>query len=374
MSAQPSGHSPAESVRGYPLLVVIDPVARSTDGESVRIAKDVLCAGAGAKICLPEGPEEFARALARRGQRRPVVIGDDRALLRAVGLLHKERELGRVVLSMVPVGAPGAVALSGALGVPTDTVAAARTVLDGGERSMDLLTDDSDGIVLGGLRIPCGSGDEARDRAGDGSANGMPYGHGHGNGQVNGHALGAGPGACLAGSAHPLGVAGTGGAGAGDGLAGADGDGRRPWWAPAARTARTALALLSSPAGGRRGRVPAQRLRLRIEADGVLLADLDRPVRGVSVLPGGADETNGTGGTDRARAEAGPDGVAGADGMAEVVVHWPGSEQPVRTRARAVTVSGPDFHYRADAVVGGPVRTRTWTVQPGAWRLTLPRG
>ena len=157
MSAQPSGHSPADSVRGYPLLVVIDPVARSTDGESVRIAKDVLCAGAGAKICLPEDPEEFARALARRGHRRPVVIGDDRALLRVVGLLHKERELAGVPLSMVPVGAPAAVALSRALGIPTDTVAAARAVLDGGERPMDLLTDDSDGIVLGGLRIPGGT-------------------------------------------------------------------------------------------------------------------------------------------------------------------------------------------------------------------------
>ncbi|PNE36646.1 hypothetical protein AOB60_42150 [Streptomyces noursei] len=58
---------------------------------------------------------------------------------------------------------------------------------------------------------------------------------------------------------------------------------------------------------------------------------------------------------------------------AEVVVHWPGEERPIRVRARAVTVSGADFHYRADALVGGPVRTRTWTVQPGAWRLRLPR-
>ena len=57
----------------HQLLVVIDPVARRTDGESVRIAKDVLSAGAAAKICLPDGPEEFARALARRGHRRPVV-------------------------------------------------------------------------------------------------------------------------------------------------------------------------------------------------------------------------------------------------------------------------------------------------------------
>ncbi|MER6839852.1 hypothetical protein [Streptomyces platensis] len=315
--------------------MVIDPVARSTDGESVRIAKDVLCAGAGAKICLPEGPEEFGRMLARRGHRRPVVIGDDRTLLRVVGLLHKERELAAVPLSMVPVGAPAAVALSRALGVPTDTVAAARAVLDGGERPMDLLTDDSDGIVLGGLRIPCGS---AATRLGHGAYVPAPA-----------------PPPAPVDPAEALGGRG----GLADGPAGP-----RPWWKPAAKTARTALAMLAAPAAGlgaRRGRVPGQ--RLRIEADGVLLADLDRPVRGVSVVPGG-----------RAPAEGPRPGTADGRELAEVVVHWPGGGRPVRARARAVTVSGADFHYRADALVGGPVRTRTWTVQPAAWRLQLPRG
>lgn len=342
MSAQPSGHSPVDSVRGYPLLVVIDPDARSTDGEAVRIAKDVLCAGAGAKICLPEGPEEFARMLARRGQRRPVVIGDDRALLRVVGLLHKERELAGVPLSMVPVGSPAAVALSRTLGIPTDTVAAARAVLDGGERPMDLLTDDSDGIVLGSLRIPGGS------EAGRGVS--VP--------QQSPAVAAADPADPLAARGGPVAAV----------------NGHHPWWKPYARTARTALSLLGAPAAGRwaaprsgdggragtrRTRVPGQ--RLRIEADGVLLADLDRPVRGVSVVPGGRPGTSGPG--------------AGNGGeLAEVIVHWPGGARPVRTRARAVTVSGADFHYRADALVGGPVRTRTWTVQPGAWRLQLPRG
>ncbi|GLW16765.1 diacylglycerol kinase [Streptomyces sp. NBRC 13847] len=349
MSAQPSGHFPVDSVRGYPLLVVIDPVARSTDGEAVRIAKDVLCAGAGAKICLPEGPEEFARMLARRGQRRPVVIGDDRALLRMVGLLHKERELAAVPLSMVPVGAPAGVALSRALGIPTDTVAAARAVLDGSERPMDLLTDDSDGIVLGSLRIPCGE----PARPGHGVSvprQSSPEDAADAADQVDP----ADPAAPRGGPVDP----------------GDPADGDAPWWRPYARTARTALSLLAAPAagrralgsgdgrtGGRRARVPGQ--RLRIEADGVLLADLDRPVRGVSVVPGG-------------RAGSGS-GAGGGGELAEVVVHWPGGGRSVRTRARAVTVSGADFHYRADALVGGPVRTRTWTVQPAAWRLQLPR-
>lgn len=110
------------------LLVVVDPVARRADGESVRIAKDVLGAGATLKVCLPDGPEEFAKALVRRGSRRPVVIGDDRALLRAVALLHRERELAGSVLSFVPVGA--SLSLARSLGVPTDAVAAARTALE----------------------------------------------------------------------------------------------------------------------------------------------------------------------------------------------------------------------------------------------------
>ncbi|MGV9900196.1 hypothetical protein ACWDVV_40315, partial [Streptomyces tendae] len=68
-SASSSANSSARSVS---LLVVVDPVARRLDGESVRIAKDVLSAGAAhTKVCLPDGPEEFARALRRRGSRRP---------------------------------------------------------------------------------------------------------------------------------------------------------------------------------------------------------------------------------------------------------------------------------------------------------------
>ncbi|NJP50408.1 diacylglycerol kinase [Streptomyces sp. SBST2-5] len=149
------------------LLVVVDPVARRTDGESVRIAKDVLSAGAaGTKVCLPDGPEEFARALRRRGSRRPVLVGDDRALVRAVSLLHRQRELAACVLSLVPVG--GALSLARSLGVPTSAVAAARAVLDGAERRMDLLVDDSDGVVLGRLRIPPLGAGVGREESGAG--------------------------------------------------------------------------------------------------------------------------------------------------------------------------------------------------------------
>ncbi|MEV5354446.1 diacylglycerol kinase [Streptomyces sp. NPDC052693] len=281
----------ATSATSEQLLVVVDPVARRSDGESVRIAKDVLGAGASMKLCLPDGPEEFARALRRRGSRRPVVIGDDRALVRTVALLHRHRELAGCALSVVPVG--GALTLARSLGVPTGTVAAARAVLDGAERRMDLLVDDSDGVVLGALRIP----------------------------PVTAAPREPEPEAAEAG---------------------------RPWLrtcqslvrtlVPATRPSRLAAAPEPGPS------------RLRVEVDGATLVDLNQPVEAVSVSPGAA----GT-----ASVEVRPVSV-GAEAS------------PLLARGRTVTVSGAHFRYRADAVVSGPVRTRTWVVREGAWGLTLP--
>ncbi|WP_447042059.1 diacylglycerol kinase family protein [Streptomyces sp. DSM 118878] len=267
------------------------------DGESVRIAKDVLGAGAAIRTCLPESPEDFTKALARRGARRLVVVGDDRALLRAVAALHRERGLGDAALSLVPVGP--AQTLARALGVPAGAVAAARAVLEGGVRRFDLLVDESDGVVLGDLRIPpVGATD---------SAAGSPEAPGGATTTVEGHA----------------------------------------WLRTcqsfvrtlAARPSRVATAPVPGPA------------RLRVEADGVTLVDLGQPVAGIHVTAGGGG---------LAQVEVRPSSV-GAEAA------------PLRVRARTVTVSGADFRYRADAVVTGPVRTRTWTVRPEAWGLTLPR-
>ncbi|AYN40252.1 diacylglycerol kinase [Streptomyces dangxiongensis] len=203
------------------LLVIIDPAARQTDGESVRIAKDVLSAGAAAKVCLPEGPDEFARALGRRGSRRPVVIGDSRALVRTVALLHRQRELAGCALSVVPVGDS---TLAESLGVPGGTVAAARAVLDGAERRLDLLVDDSDGVVLGALGIP--------------------------------------PAPMRVTAAQPLHVS------VGP-----------PWLRSLVRPlAARPLRLSAVPSPG-----PT---RLRVEVDGETVVDLDQPVETVSVVPG----------------------------------------------------------------------------------------
>ncbi|OEU96331.1 hypothetical protein [Streptomyces oceani] len=397
------------------LLVVIDPAARQADGESVRITRDVLCAGApGTKVCLPKDREEAARALSRRGGRRPVVVGDDRALLRTVRQLHQERGLGDAALSVVPVGTPANTTLLRALGVPAGPVAASRAVLNGPEQARDLLVDDSGGVVLGALHVPAWpspydkpgraeSGGPGGSRGGgrgaavtggtarDGPAEGKPEeGEPARDGPARAPAPDARapdcrPGESVGGAAHApasdgdadavdgttaaaLGEQSPGGTGrpregppegATGGSTGPTGPPGPPGpTGPMRRGARSLLRTLTHPVplltgltkpsgpAAWWGRTPEWDQRLRVEADGAVLADLDRPVTQVSLAPG-------------------------YGGFAEVVVRERAGE-PVRARARTVTVCGADFHYRADALMSGPVRSRTWTALEAAWRLTLP--
>ncbi|MFD8752496.1 diacylglycerol kinase family protein [Kitasatospora sp. NPDC059577] len=266
-----------------PLLLLLDPVARQTDGESVRIAKDVLCGGADVKVVYPESPSELDRVLSHRGRRRPVVIGSDLALQRVLQALHRQRELGTEPVGMVPVGRAEELAAARALGVPGEPVRAARAVLSGAPRRLDLLVDDGGGVALGGVRITGGGGRRTVGRT----------------------------------------------------------SGWRSLWAKLA-AAEQANAL--TPDGADHSP------RVRVEADGRLLADVHRPVRLVQVtLPSGASD--GT-------------------GEMEVVVRASGAL--VRARAASVSVVGRGFGYEADGHPVGPVRARTWTVHPGSWGLLLP--
>ncbi|MBO1413896.1 diacylglycerol kinase [Streptomyces sp. FH025] len=270
-----------------PLLLLLDPVARQTDGESVRIAKDVLCGGADVKVAYPESPSELDRVLSHRGRRRPVVIGSDLALQRVLQALHRQRELGSDAVGVVPVGRAEELATARALGVPGEPVRAARAVLSGAPRKLDLLVDDGGGVALGGVRITGGGARRSVGRTG----------------------------------------------------------GWRSLWAKLA-AAEQANALTSE--------VAEHSPRVRVEADGRLLADVHRPVRLVQltlpVAPAGA--------------------ASDGSGVLEVVVRAPGAL--VRARAASVSVVGRGFGYEADGRPVGPVRARTWTVHPGAWELLLP--
>ncbi|MEY9871074.1 hypothetical protein ABH931_000528 [Streptacidiphilus sp. MAP12-33] len=144
----------AERSVGEPVLVLVSPVALALDGESVRVARDVLGAALRVKTAVPESLADLDRLLARRGRRRPVVIGDDRYLQQVVQLLHQQATLDAGPLGLIPVGRSHRIALARALGAEVRPVQAARAVVSGADRPLDLLVDDGGGVVLGAVRIP----------------------------------------------------------------------------------------------------------------------------------------------------------------------------------------------------------------------------
>ena len=121
--------------------------------------------------------------------------------------------------------------------------------------------------------------------------------------------------------------------------------------------------------------------RLRVEADGEVLADIDRTVLQVGVANG----PRIGGGTELA-----PDADI-ADGLLDVVVSFAtapvdrlayglrlrrGAHEErsdvIGVRAKSVNVSGQEFWCNADGEVYGPERNRSWRVEPGAVRMALP--
>ncbi|MHA6761139.1 diacylglycerol kinase family protein [Streptacidiphilus sp. PAMC 29251] len=341
---------------GVALLVVVSPAALALDGESVRVARDVLGAAFEVKLVVPRNLSELERTLSRRGGRRLVVIGDDHALHQVVQLLHEHSELASGPVGIIPIGKGEKVALARSLGAAGRPVEAARAVVRGSVRSLGLLVDESGGVVLGGLRIP--------GRGGPGQ------GLGAAAEQVRGAASGNGRAAATGGREVPPQVRGEAAerslrankaaAGRGVPLSSAC----LEWGAQLGRAARTVAAQLLPARNG-----PGQ--ALRVEADGRLLADLDHPVRLVAAWNAEArgSAANGGGG--------GSGGSANGDAcLMEVLVSAASlSGAPVRMQARRITVTGgpsTSFTYEADDAPGGPVQQRTWTAEPAAWQLTVP--
>ena len=345
---------------GEALLVVVSPSALAVDGESVRVARDVLGAAFAVKAVVPADLVELERVLSRKGRRRLVVIGDDQALHHVVQLLHRHAELESGPVGIIPVGKGHKVALARSLGAAGRPVEAARAVARGAERRLDLLVDEDGGVVLSGLRIPgrgvpgpAGAAAAPAAAAEGGAAGGAdrsaePPGDDPEQ-EVDAHA------ACS-----PRANSGRSGR--------ASGDPAEAWYSRLGRTAGAAARSVAAPLLAHGG--GAHRQFLRIEADGRLLADQDHPVGLISVWNAGSQEREtlrfGRPGRDGGAAEP-------PDGLMEVLVSNPAAlGGPYRCRAQRISVTGGMFTYEADHALSGPVHERTWTVEPGAWRLTVP--
>lgn len=139
------------------------------------------------------------------------------------------------------------------------------------------------------------------------------------------------------------------------------------------------LGKIGYPIGAALAALRPHVLRLKVEVDGKVINDLDRPVLMVS-LGNGSDVGGGT--------TLNPDAEP-TDGTIDVMVSratkgWAKvnfaallsrgehtSHADVHTtRGSTVTVAGEEFWTSADGEIHGPETRRTWRVEPGAYRLT----
>ena len=142
------------------------------------------------------------------------------------------------------------------------------------------------------------------------------------------------------------------------------------------------IGILGYPIGAVMAAVRPPFVRLRIEADGELISDMDQHILMIAVGNGAS-----VGGGTELTPEADP-----ADGKLDVMVSFAtgpierlayvwklrtGDHEErsdvISRRVSQVTVSGEDFFLSADGEISGPERRRSWHLEKAAYSMIVPR-
>lgn len=292
--------------------------AGTADEESLDRALTVLRARASVEVVGTSNPGELDGALTRAGSRRIVVAGGDGSIHAVVAALHRRHDLAGSVLGLLPLGTGNDFARGN--DIPLDVEEAARVVLDGRVAPMDLIVDEVGEVVVNSVHA--GAGAQASRRG----ARWKERLHAIGVGKVN-------------------------------------------------------LGKLGYPIGAAQAAVKPPFVRMRVEVDGKVVCDVDRPLLMVAVGNG----TSVGGGT-----ELTPDADPG-DGKIDVMVSLaigpfarfgyaaqlvrgkhPERDDVIYVRGTTVSISGEEFWCSADGEIYGPERSRTWRLEPAAYSMLLP--
>jgi diacylglycerol kinase (ATP) len=301
-----------------PLLVITNANAGTADEERLEAALAILREGASVEVAATADQGELNGVLHRAASRRLVVAGGDGSLHAVVAALHRRHELEGRTLALLPLGTGNDFARG--TGVPLDIEDAARLVLGGEPRPLDLLVDEVGQVVVNNVHVGAGAqasrrGSRWKSRLGS-----------VGIGAVNLGRLG-----------YPIGAA---------------------------------LVAFHPP-----------ELRLRVKVDGEVVNDLDRPVLMVA-LGNGARVGGGTALNPEADPEDGVIDVMISRAVGPLarfgyVAHLRRGEHHRRDdvsylRGQTVSVSGQEFWVSADGEVHGPERQRTWRLERAAYSMVLP--
>ncbi len=301
-----------------PLLVITNGDAGTADDESIEPALALLRDHCSVEVQSTSKPGELDGVLQRAGSRRIIVAGGDGSLHAVVAALYRRHDLESAVVGLLPMGTGNDFART--LDIPLDLEEAAKVIVDGEVRPMDLIVDELGEIVVNNVHVGAGAqasrrGARWKDRLGS-----------IGVGKANLGKLG-----------YPIGAA---------------------------------LAAFHPPS-----------VHMHVEVDGEVVTDLDRPVLMVAI-GNGANVGGGTELTPEADPEDGRIDVmishsTGAIAKLGYVVRLSRGEHHRRDdvqyfRASRVAVSGDEFYISADGEISGPERQRSWRVEPGAYSFILP--
>ncbi|MDP9395474.1 MAG: diacylglycerol kinase [Actinomycetota bacterium] len=138
------------------ILVLANLQAGTAEDEAVEAACAELRRGAAVTVRRTADAAELDEVLGARSGELVVVAGGDGSVHTVVSALHRAGTLAPdQPLGLLPLGTGND--LARALGVPLDPPAAARAVLSGVPRSLDLLVDDSGGIVVNAVHVGIGA-------------------------------------------------------------------------------------------------------------------------------------------------------------------------------------------------------------------------
>ena len=301
------------------LLVITNQGAGTADTERLDRALASLFDQASIEVTATSNPGELDSVLHRAGHRTIVVAGGDGSMHAVVKALFRRNDLKDSVLGLIPLGTGNDFAR--AMDIPLDTDEAAKVLVEGEKRPVDLIVDETGGIVVNHVHV--GAGAQASRRGARWKERLGKIGYG----KVN-------------------------------------------------------LGKVGYPIGALQAAVRPPYVRLRVEVDGNVVVDVDKPVLMVAI---------GNGPTVGGGAELTPEADA-EDGQIDVMIsralgpfarigyalnlargRHHERDDVIYLRGRTVSVSGDDFYCSADGEIYGPERHRTWRLEPAAYSMVLPR-
>lgn len=138
------------------LLAIANADAGTSDDEAVDHVVEALQDAADLELVRTSSPGDLAEALADRPHLDGVVVlGGDGSLHAVVQALRDAGRLGTVTVGLVPLGTGNDFAST--LGLPEGPAEAARVVLGGRTRSIDVVVDGRDQVVVNAAHIGIGA-------------------------------------------------------------------------------------------------------------------------------------------------------------------------------------------------------------------------